>query len=161
MSLSDDDDIPWADPAIQTDYEAALGLFLVRFNRLENLIGDLLEGSLAKLGRGDLYSPEDRLEAKLRQFETVLLALPQMHKPDFKTAKHLNGERNTLAHGHFDQNPYSGEYQIVTQRRKRVAMPIAKIVRLSEMAERVIGDFRSCEAYLAFASLPGLEELPR
>lgn len=160
MSLiqDDEDDIPWADPAIQTDYEAALGLFLVRFNRLENLIGDLLEGSLGKLGRADLYAPEDRLEVKLRHFETVLLALPRMHKPDFKTAKNLNGERNTIAHGHFDQNPYSGEYQIVTQRRKRVAMPIAKIVRMSQIADSVIDDFRSCEAYLAFASLPELGE---
>lgn len=52
MSFFDDeDDIPWADPAIQTDYEAALGSFLVSFNRLENLIGDLLEESLAHLGR--------------------------------------------------------------------------------------------------------------
>lgn len=151
MSFFDDeDDIPWADPAIQTDYEAALGSFLVSFNRLENLIGDLLEESLAHLGRADLYVAGDRLELKLRLFETVLLAIPRMHKPNFKAAHDISGERNTLAHGHFDQNPYSGEYQIVTQRRKRVDMPVAKIRKLALQADRVIDDFRSCQAYLWF-----------
>lgn len=151
MSFFDDeDDIPWADPAIQTDYEAALGSFLVSFNRLENLIGDLLEESLAHLGRPDLYVVGDRLELKLRLFETVLLAIPRMHKPNFKAAHDISGERNTLAHAHFDQNPYSGEYQIVTQRRKRVDMPVAKIRKLALQADRVIDDFRSCQAYLWF-----------
>jgi hypothetical protein len=154
--LNDDDDVPWADPVIQTDYEAALGSFLVRFNRLENLIGDLLEASLAKHGRADLYFSGDRLELKLRQFEIVLLALPGMHKPDCKAAAQLNGERNTLAHGHFDQNPYSGDYKIVTQRRKHVDMPVVTIRRLSLQTDRVIDDFRSCEAYLAFVDLPEL-----
>ncbi len=27
-----DDDTPWADPAIRTDYEAALGRFILAFN---------------------------------------------------------------------------------------------------------------------------------
>lgn len=148
--FDDEDDIPWADPAIQTDYEAALGSFLVSFNRLENLIGDLLEESLAHLGSADLYVAGDRLELKLRLFETVLLAIPRMHKPNFKAAHDISGERNTLAHGHFDQNPYSGEYQIVTQRRKRVDMPVAKIRTLALQADRVIDDFRSCQAYLFF-----------
>lgn len=73
-----------------------------------------------------------------------------MHKPNFKAAHDISGERNTLAHAHFDQNPYSGEYQIVTQRRKRVDMPVAKIRKLALQADRVIDDFRSCQAYLWF-----------
>lgn len=35
MSPEDDDDIPFADPAIRTDYEAALGLFILVFNEVD------------------------------------------------------------------------------------------------------------------------------
>ena len=34
--------IPTADPRIQKDYEAALGAFLVAFNRIENTVSDVI-----------------------------------------------------------------------------------------------------------------------
>ena len=42
--------------------------------------------------------------------------------------KEIAGERNTLAHGHFDQNPFDGSYDIVI-----------KNVRASYSAERLAG----------------------
>jgi hypothetical protein len=136
---------PWADPAIQQDYQAALGEFLVKFNRLENLIGDLILHSLTKLGRPDLYRPEAQLSSKLHTLELVGLALPNMHKPTMKAIRDLLGERNTLAHGHFDQNPYSGEYSI-KHGAKSASMPLTKIRTLCELAEEAMSDINSALA---------------
>jgi hypothetical protein len=33
--MDDDDYIPWADPAIRTDYEATLGRFILAFNEAD------------------------------------------------------------------------------------------------------------------------------
>lgn len=52
--------IPWADPAIRTDYQAALGRFLLAFNevdyRLSHVIGFELSarGLAASASRGPL-----------------------------------------------------------------------------------------------------------
>ncbi|MGA9917607.1 MAG: hypothetical protein WBR17_34205 [Paraburkholderia sp.] len=35
-----DDDIPWADPAIRTDYEAALSRFILAFNEVNCRLSD-------------------------------------------------------------------------------------------------------------------------
>lgn len=147
--VDDDDPTPWADPQIQAEYEAALGSFLVSFNRLENLLGDLLQQSLRRLGKPELYRANDRFELKLRFFQFVLLALPDMYKPNIQAAQMLSGERNTLAHGHFDQNPFSGSYKVVTGT-KTADLSVARIKQLSFEAAQVIDDFRSCQAYLWF-----------
>lgn len=73
------------DPAIQRDYQAALGEFLVKFNRREN--GGVLERSLKKLGRGDLYRPEAQLSAKLHCLDIVDLAIPALHNLEMFTAR--------------------------------------------------------------------------
>ncbi|WP_321343061.1 hypothetical protein [Breoghania sp.] len=145
-----DDDIPWADPRIQSDYEAALGRFLVQFNRLENLIGDLLSRSLSKLGRNHLYKATDRLESKISLLEVSLLAISGIHCPNFKAVRDLTGERNTLAHGNFDQNPFDGRYNIVTSRGKSVEFPVDKVNSFTTQCEAVIDDFRYCLAFFHF-----------
>lgn len=39
----------------------------------------------------------------------------------------LNGVRNILAHGHFDQDPYEGTYELVSRRRKSLTARRLKI----------------------------------
>jgi hypothetical protein len=36
------DDIPWADPAIRTDYEAALGRFTLAFNEVDYRLSQVI-----------------------------------------------------------------------------------------------------------------------
>jgi hypothetical protein len=38
-----DDQPPWASPEIQQAYEAALGKFILSFNRLDNLLTEITE----------------------------------------------------------------------------------------------------------------------
>jgi len=40
-----DDDIPWADPAIRTDYEAALGRFILAFNEVDYRLSQVIGGT--------------------------------------------------------------------------------------------------------------------
>ncbi len=50
----DDDGVPWASPEIQTAYEAALGRFMLAFNRLDNLLTVVVSLVLQENGRADL-----------------------------------------------------------------------------------------------------------
>jgi hypothetical protein len=38
----DDDEVPWASPEIRQSYEAALGCFILEFNRIDNLLGKII-----------------------------------------------------------------------------------------------------------------------
>jgi len=40
-----DDDITWADPAIRTDYEAALGRFILAFNEVDYRLSQVIGGT--------------------------------------------------------------------------------------------------------------------
>ena len=49
----DDDDTPWASPEIRTNYEAALGRFILAFNQIDNQLTDIIETVLRRLKRAD------------------------------------------------------------------------------------------------------------
>src|ERR1700731_3246157 len=117
----DEDGVPWASPEIQRDYEAALGRFMLAFNRLDNLLTELIKTVLTKAGTADL----------IRQFEVMPFGQRLRTADLLKTSVHGKGlsgipievmreiseHRNNVAHGHFDQNPFSGEYDIVSRKR--------------------------------------------
>ena len=50
------DSTPSANPQIQKDYEAALGAFLVVFNRIENTVNDVIVLALRKSKRLDILT---------------------------------------------------------------------------------------------------------
>ena len=50
---SSDEDIPWASPEIQQNYEVALGRFMLGFNRLDNRLSGAIKAVLERLGRAD------------------------------------------------------------------------------------------------------------
>ena len=64
----------------------------------------------------------------------------------------LASRRNDLAHGHFNQNPFDGSYEIVTDR-KDFPMPVSDLKRLTERAESAWDALRYAEAYFSFDAL--------
>lgn len=113
----DDDDVPWASPEIQTDYEAALGRFIVAFNAVDNLLTRMIETVLIKIGRPDLVKPctETSYAQKLLTLDLLKQSSEGRGIAEVPVAlmKEVGTHRNRVAHGHFEQNPFSGEYEII------------------------------------------------
>jgi len=147
----DDDYLPEpADPQIQRDYEAALGDFLVKFNKLENLVSDIVRRGFEELGQPDLYVAAHKIDMKLYVLRVISLAIPTLHMPNIDEIKALNGERNNLAHGHFQQDQYSGKYVIVTQKGEERQHSVVTIQRLAKRAEAATNDLTTCMAHFWF-----------
>jgi hypothetical protein len=116
----DEDGVPWASPEIQKDYEVALGRFIVAFNAVDNLLARVIETILIKLGRMDLvkscteasYSHKlltlDLLKQSSEGRGIAEVPIALMHE--------VGAHRNKVAHGHFEQNPCSGEYEIIAKK---------------------------------------------
>jgi hypothetical protein len=146
------DDSPSADPQIQKDYEAALGEFLVRFNRVENAIGDLIVHALSRLKRTELVDRcrNAQLNLRLRNLELIMLAFPEVQKLPIGEISALAENRNSLAHGHFEQNPFSGEYEIVGKKGKAHKFTPSDIREMGAGADAIWHDLRLIEAYFIF-----------
>jgi hypothetical protein len=148
----EDDDLPWAGPSIQRDYEAALGGFLVRFNRIENAVNRLLRFSLARLGRLDLERQTVRatLQTRVQNLCLLMLSFPTSAQVPSKEIEALSAIRNELAHGHFEQNPFAGDYEIVGTARSKPWLP-RDVERQAEEADRIWDQLRLIEAWFIFA----------
>jgi hypothetical protein len=149
---SDDFDEPSADPQIQKDYEAALGAFLVAFNRIENTISDIIELSLYKAERAEIIErfKADTFSRKIGTLDLLSIAYPHMRNANLLTElKALGADRNTLAHGHFDQNPFDGSYEVSTNSRTQ-SMPIKRITELTTRAEAAWEKLRGFQVFFWF-----------
>ena len=149
-------DIPTADPQIQKDYEAALGAFLVTFNRIENTTNEIIHLALQTSERQDIlkHIKDDFFNRRLVTLDLLSLTFPRPFSKDvIDELRHLTNARNHLAHGHFDQNPFDGEYEVVTGKNKRRAMPVTAIQSLTKRAEAAWDKLRCIEAYFSFADL--------
>lgn len=133
-----DDEIPWADPEIRTNYEAALGRLILAHNAVDRhltlLIQRCLEHlndpvELQKLTRGSFAQ---RLES-LRMMAAISPSLRLEAVPFLELAE-LNGLRNIVAHGHFDQNPFQGDYELISNRKTHSDFSAD---RLDQIAERL------------------------
>jgi hypothetical protein len=150
------DEAEWADRhsrsmrglQYQTEYEAALGRLLVRYNGLEAMVGAVLEGALTKLGVAHLYKLDDYLRGKIDRLELALCALPAWPKPNYERLHRINNRRNAMAHGHFYQDPNTGEYQTRSVHKKSTAK--AEVVTREEI-HRYIDDVR--DAYTEMSGL--------
>ena len=139
-----DDDIPWADPAIRTEYEAALGRFILAYNEADYRVSQVITASLSKRGHAELAATAakgsflERLE-KLELLMSDGANTPLSGLPVAKL-RTLHGDRNKLAHGHFDQNPYDGSYKVI-QAAKARDYPVPRVLELaaelSQLAERL------------------------
>jgi len=70
----DDDDIPWADPEIRVNYEAALGRFILAFNEVDYRLTQLIGWELSTRGREDLTASSSRGSFAQRVNTAELLA---------------------------------------------------------------------------------------
>ena len=153
-----DDDLPWADPQVRVEYEAALGRFMLAFNQLDNLLGNILETVLVRLGRNDLLQP--CVGSANFWLRTLVLDLLK-HSSEARgivsvpidDIKEISKHRNVLAHGHFEQNPFDGSYLIEGRGQPR-DYPAARIDKLTEKALKCWDALRSAEGYYIFCGLP-------
>ena len=121
----DDDDFPdepYADPAIRVGYQNALGRFIMAHNEVDFWMSAILEkavkfiapdGSLNQLALGNFSARATSLGLLMRVAPHLCLGgVGNGRLPE------LNGMRNALAHGHFDQDRYSGTFEIVNRKYK-------------------------------------------
>lgn len=154
----DEDDVPWASPEIRQEYEAALGRFILAFNELDNLLTEIIEATLERLDRSDLVKA-----CKQQNFALKLLTLDLLKSSREGAAiadvpiplmKQVAGERNTLAHGHFDQNPFDGSYDIVVKS-IRASYSAERLDGLTVMADKALQALRHASAVYDFSEPPG------
>jgi hypothetical protein len=146
-----DDDAPMADPAIRTEYEAALGAFILMFNEADFYLSQVigwelqrsgLDSKLDRLTEGSIATRIDLAEAlAARSSEPSTVAL------NFDQLRSINGVRNKLAHGHFDQNPFEGSYQIVVKQ-KNLAFPSSKVREITTELDAIVDGLRG--AYYSY-----------
>jgi hypothetical protein len=153
----DDDNIPWASPEIRTSYEAALGRFMLAFNEIDNRVTERVELVLKRLNRTDLIKPSVNLNFALKLLVLDLLKTSSegdgIADVPVKTIRELAGHRNKLAHGHFDQNPYDGSYEVVSKNTP-ADYPVGKLDELTADAAKVNYALRCAEAHYAFKDEP-------
>jgi hypothetical protein len=153
----DSDEPPWASPAIQEAYEAALGRFLLSFNRLDNLLSEVIEVVLEQLGRQELIARCTHKDFALKLLVLDLLKTSTEGKPladiPIDVMRQVAGERNVLAHGHFDQNPFDGTYEVVTTK-VRAEYSVERLDDLSAKADEAWNALRYVDAYYSFKDPP-------
>ena len=150
----DDDGTPWASPEIRANYEAALGRFILAFNQVDNQLTDIIETILCRLKRDDMIDA-----CAKRDFSHKLLVLDLLKSTEegqgvqsvsIAAMREVAGERNRLAHGHFDQNPFDGSYDVVT-RNIRSSYSVERLDGLTEKADRCWDELRHASAYYEFS----------
>jgi hypothetical protein len=162
--MDPDDDVPWASPEARSAFEAALGRFMLAFNELDHTLTDILERVVARIG-------QEHLREKVRQannFWSKVLILEQVRvSKEGRAVEHVSttdirevsGLRNSLAHAHYDENPFDGSYSLVNQRRKgkreqQLVRTAAQIDAITARVERLRHDLRQSQAYLDFVGVP-------
>jgi hypothetical protein len=115
-------DEPFADPAIREEYTKALGRLILAHNEVDFWISALLTKAVAKI------EPDGALDGltdgNFYQRATNLMLLmklaPQLPLGGVGKGSllELNSFRNTLAHGHFEQDRYEGTVEVVRARRR-------------------------------------------
>jgi hypothetical protein len=150
----DDDETPWASPEIRENYEAALGRFILAFNQVDNQLTEVIETVLRRLKRDDIVSACTK-----RDFSNKLLVLDLLKSSvegkgienvSIMAMREVAGERNKLAHGHFDQNPFDGSYDVVT-RSIRSSYTVEMLDRLAAKADGCWDELRHASAYYEFS----------
>lgn len=154
----DDESVPWASPEIRQQYEAALGRFILAFNELDNLLTEIIETTLERLDRRDLIKACAQRNFALKVLTLDLLKSSRegaaIANVPITLLKQVAGERNALAHGHFDQNPFDGSYDIVVKN-VRASYSAERLDGLTVMAEKALQALRYASAAYDFSEPSG------
>jgi hypothetical protein len=152
-----DDEPPWATPENQSKYEAALGPFIVEYNRLDHMLGDMLGRMMLILKRGDLakrYEKRADLWFKLEMLDVLASTKVEAHLGDIPVAeiREIHKKRNLLVHSHYDGNPFDYSYVLIPQGRKgRVEyLSPEEVSALVKQIESICERIRHAQVVLAF-----------
>lgn len=147
-----DEGITWADSTIRTEYEAALGRFILAYNEADYLLSVVIAAELSKRGLPELgaTAAKGHFAHRLEKLE-ILMSATNSHLSSLPVAKlrSLNADRNNLAHGHFDQNPYDGTYKLILAAKTR-EYPIHKILTLADELTKTVVALRTAEILYEF-----------
>ena len=95
-----DEGIAWADPAIRTEYEAALGRFILAFNEADYRLSQVIAAELAKLGHSDLAetATKGNFAQRLEKLELLVSSTKDQQLSALPVTKlrSFNTDRNTL-----------------------------------------------------------------
>jgi hypothetical protein len=151
-----DDETPFADPAIRIEYEAALGQFILAYNEVDYRLSQVIRAELSKRGSKNLAGTAAKgfLTQRLEALELLATSSKNlMLSPSSITRlRTLNTDRNNLAHGHFDQNPFDGSYWIVLKA-KAADYPVERIHALTSELTQIAGELRTNELIYDFEDL--------
>ena len=114
---NDEVEIPFADPSIREDYAAALGRLILAHNECDYWLAPLIECCFKRLNNPPNVDLAQTTFARRLEILQMLQSIPfdlRISSINFRRIGELNTHRNRVAHGHFDQNPFSGDYDIVT-----------------------------------------------
>lgn len=120
----------------------------------------MLGAVLRRLGREDLLKPcveEADFGLRLRFLDLLKHSTEGQALVDVPVAemRGIAGERNILAHGHFDQNPYDGSYRLVGRGRGKAPYYAATRVHdLTIQARKAERTLRYAQAVYEFADDP-------
>ncbi len=151
----------WADPEIKIAYEAALGKFILAYNQIDFYLVIILKLVIPNADERtnneihNLPFSSKLLTLKFLQYTSEgkhLKGLP------FEELNQLNSNRNNFAHGHMEQNPYDGTYDIIGKRKLNDASTI-KLISLAGHADALWDKLRLIEATFWFEDLTNLDEI--
>jgi hypothetical protein len=139
-----EDDTPFADPAIRSGFIAALGAFILAFNEVDYWLGHLLRWELRSRRAEAVFDSKATFSVRLKQLEALALdgEAPPVAALPFARLRQIAEDRNKLAHGHFDQNPFDGSYDLVL-RQQAHDFPIERIDGLMIELSNIALEFRS------------------
>lgn len=150
---------PFVGPATRKKYASAVGDFLVAFNALENGVRRAVEIIIAKHEQPDLVNEisADYYLKQLTNLRLLTLGIEGFPSLPYSRLKAINAQRNTLAHGHFDQGLFSESYKVVG-RGKKSDITIADIEGYTKEAVELFHELESALVYIWFDNL---DEVPR
>jgi len=115
-------DEPCADPAIRADYQLAVGRLIIAHTEVDFWLSALLTkatklidptGGLDELTMGDFNQRATNIELIMKVVPNI--ALGGVGQGRFRE---LNRIRNIVAHAHFDQDRYEGDFKLVRRKHR-------------------------------------------
>jgi len=158
-----EDDGPWADPAIRAEYEAALGRLILAFNEVDFQLTAVIKLAVEKLDGAEALRElaSGRFYQRMANLKMLQALSNELHLSKINDAKllELNEFRNTVAHGHFDQNLADGSYVLLESERgykeqrakMRQDFPATRLDEISEEMRQQAYALRGVQAVYAFS----------
>lgn len=161
----EEDSPPFADPNIRVDYEAALGRLILAHNEVDYRLAKALERVVLRLAkdRSLIHYARGTFDNRLRNLELFQKATPDSGpvRIDVAELRRLNAIRNEVAHGHFDQDPFDGSFNLVGDGKGRTEKPTYRSTAdLDEATAKLRSIASTLNAHEVFGDFPRVYDLP-